>query len=108
MPKYCRLEYCFYVVKKPSDPSHRSAENWVLHGFGRHVVRTGTVPNLGLADWELELWTGSDMGSLVSDLEFGLETGPVTGLTDQNWLRTWSKLGLTNPEFELKTGPCMG
>ena len=40
------------------------------------------MPNLGLADWELELWTGSDMGSSVSDLEFGLESGLVTGLAD--------------------------
>ena len=54
----------------------------VLHGFGRHVVRPGTVPNLDMADWELELWTGSDMDSSVLDLEFGLETGPVTGLAD--------------------------
>ena len=33
-----------------------------------------------MADWEFELWTGSNMGS--SDLEFGLETGPVRGLAD--------------------------
>ena len=52
---------------------------------------------------EFELWTGSDMGS--SDLEFGLETGPVTGLAE---LAFCPSLGLdpnclTNPEFELKT-----
>ena len=59
--------------------THRSTEKWVLHGFGRHVVRPGTVPNLVMADQEFELWTGSKMGS--SGLEFGLETetGPVTG-----------------------------
>ena len=60
--------------------THRSTEYWVLHGFGRHLVRSGNVPHLGMADREFELWTGSDMGS--SDLEFGLETGPVTGLAD--------------------------
>ena len=38
------------------------------------------MPNLGMADWEFELWTGSNMGS--SDLEFRLETGPVRGLAD--------------------------
>ena len=54
--------------------THGSTENWVLHGFGRHVVRPWTVPNLSMADREFELWTGSNMGS--SDLEFGLETGP--------------------------------
>ena len=37
-------------------------------------------PNLGLADREFELWTGSNMDS--SDLGFGLETGPVRGLAD--------------------------
>ena len=46
--------------------THGSTENWVLHGFGRHVVRPWIVPNLGMADREFELWTGSDMGS--SDL----------------------------------------
>ena len=33
-----------------------------------------------MADREFELWTLSDMGS--SDLEFGLETRPVSGLAD--------------------------
>ena len=33
-----------------------------------------------MADREFELWTGSNMGS--SDLEFGLEIGPVRGLAD--------------------------
>ena len=74
--------FFFDVVKESSDPTHRSAENWVLHGFGRHEVRSGTVPNLGLADWELKLWTESVMGSAVSVLEFGLEAGPVTGFAD--------------------------
>ena len=71
--------------------THGSTENWVLHGFGRHVVRPWTVPNLGMADREFELWTWSDMGSL--DLEFGLETGPVMGLADPE-LAYWSSLGL--------------
>ena len=42
------------------------------------------------------------MGS--SDLEVGLETGPVRGLADPE-LAYYSSL---NPEFELKTGPDMG
>ena len=33
-----------------------------------------------MADREFELWAGSNMGS--SDLEFGLETGPVRSLAD--------------------------
>ena len=48
--------------------------------FGKHVVRPWIVPNLGMADREFELWTGSNMDS--SDLGFGLETGPVRGLAD--------------------------
>ena len=78
---YCRLEDFFFDVKKilRSAP-HGSTENWVLHEFGRHVVRPWIVPNLGMADREFELWTGSNMGS--SDLGFGLETGPVRGLAD--------------------------
>ena len=86
MPIYCRLEdfFSFDVVKKIlRSVSHRSrsTENWVLHRFGRHVVRPGTMPhNLGMADWEFEPWTGSNMGS--SDLEFGLETGLVKGMAD--------------------------
>ena len=60
--------------------------------FGRHAVRPWTVPNLGIADREFELWTGySIMGS--SDLEFGLETGPVRGLADPE-LAYYSRLGL--------------
>ena len=65
------------LKKIPRSATHGSTDNWVLHGFGRHVVRPWTVPNLVVADREFELWTGSDMGS--SDLEFGLETGPVRG-----------------------------
>ena len=38
------------------------------------------MPNLGMADWTFELWTGSNMGS--SDLEFRLETGPIRGFAD--------------------------
>ena len=49
------------------------------------------MPNLGLADLEFELWTGSNMGS--SDLEFELETGPVRGLEDPE-LAYYSSLGL--------------
>ena len=70
---------------------HGSTENWVLHGFGRHVVRLWTVPNLDMADKEFELWTRSNMGS--SDLEFGLETGPVRILADPE-LAYYSSLGL--------------
>ena len=36
-----------------------------------------------MADREFELGTGSNMGS--SDLEFGLETGPVRGLADPEY-----------------------
>ena len=68
------------LLKILKSTTHRSTENWVLHGFGNHVVRPGTVPNLGMAGWEFELWTGSESGS--SDLEFGLETRPVTGLAE--------------------------
>ena len=49
------------------------------------------MPNLGLADLEFELWTGSNMG--LSDLKFGLETGPVRGLADPE-LAYYSSLGL--------------
>ena len=66
-------------------------ENWLLHGFDRHVVRPWTVPILGMTDREFELWTGSNMGS--SDLEFGLQTGPVRGLADPE-LAYYSSLGL--------------
>ena len=76
--------FAFCDVKKIlRSATHGSTENWVLHGFGRHVVRPWTVPNLGMADWEFELWTGSSMGS--SDLKFGLETGPVRVWQTQNW-----------------------
>ena len=88
---YCRLEDFFYVKKILRSATHGSTENWVLHGFGRHVVRSGTVPNLGMADREFELWTGSNMGS--SGLEFGLDTGPVRGLADPE-LACYSSLGL--------------
>ena len=69
------------MLKKILRPAtYGSTENWVLHGFDRHVVWPWTVSNLSMADREFELWTGSNMGS--SDLEFGLETGPVRGLAD--------------------------
>ena len=74
-----------------SSATHGSTENWVLHRFGRHVVRPLTVPNLGMADREFELWTGSSVGS--SDLEFGLETGPIRSLADPG-LAYYSRLGL--------------
>ena len=65
--------------------THGSTENWVLHGFGRHVVRHWTVPNLVMADREFELWTGSNIGS--SDLEF------LTG--------DWACQGFGRPRFGL-------
>ena len=65
------------MLKKSSDMPHMDLPRT---GFGRHVVRPWTVPNLGMADREFELRTGSSMGS--SDLGFGLETGPVRGLAD--------------------------
>ena len=65
---YCRLEDFFEVKKFLRSATQGSTENWVLHGFGRHVVRPWTVPNLGMADREFELWTGVNMGS--PDLEF--------------------------------------
>ena len=48
------------------------------------------LPNLGMADREFELYTGSNMG--LSDLEFGLETGPVRGIADPE-LAYYSSLG---------------
>ena len=75
-----RIFFFFFDKKILRSATHGSTENWVLHGFGRHVVRHWTVPNLSMADRKFELWTGSSMGS--SDLEFGLETGPVRGLAD--------------------------
>ena len=77
---YCTLEDFLTLLNNPQICPQRSTEDWILHWFGRHVVRPGTVPNLGMVDWEFELLAGSDMGS--SDLQFGLETGPVTGLAD--------------------------
>ena len=88
---YCRLEEFFYVKKILRSATHGSTENWVLHWFGRLVVRLWTVPNLGMADREFELWTGSNMGS--SDRDFGLETGPVRSLADPG-LAYYSSLGL--------------
>ena len=44
-----------------------------------------------MADREFESWIGSVMGS--SDLEFGLETGPVRGLADPE-VAYFSSLGL--------------
>ena len=55
------------------------------------MVRPWIVPNLGVADREFELRTGSNMGS--SDLEFGLETEPVRGLADPE-LAYYSSPGL--------------
>ena len=52
-----------------------------------------------MADREFELWTGSDMGS--SDLEFGLETGPVRGLADPE-LAYCSNVGL-DPNWQTQT-----
>ena len=65
------------VLKILRYATHGSTENWVLHGFRRHVVRPWTVPNLGMADWTFELWTGSNMGS--SDL------GPSGVWQTQHW-----------------------
>ena len=58
LPMYCRLEGVFFMLKKSSDLQHGSTEKWLLHGFGRHVVRPWTVPILGMADRESELWMG--------------------------------------------------
>ena len=51
----------FYVKKILRSAPHGSTENWVLHGIDRHVVRPWFVSNLGMADREFELWTGSNM-----------------------------------------------
>ena len=98
---YCRLEDFFFddVKKTLRSATHGSTENWVLHGFGRHAVWPWTVPNLGMADREFELWKGSDKGS--SDLEFGLETGPVRGLADPE-LAYCSSLGL-DPNWQTQS-----
>ena len=92
---YCRLEdfffFFFLILKILRSATHGSTENWVLHGFRRHVVRPWTVPNLSMADWTFEIWTGSNMG--LSDLEFRLETGPIRGLADPE-LAYSSSLGL--------------
>ena len=50
-----------------------------------------------MADQEFELWTGSNMGS--SDLEVGLETGPVRGLADPVFAY-YSSLGLIQTGFD--------
>ena len=75
-----RIFFSMLIKKILRSATLISTENWVLHGFGRQVVRPGTAPYLGMADWEFELWTGRDMGS--SDLDFRLETGPVMGLAE--------------------------
>ena len=62
------------MLKILRSATHGSTENWVLHGFRKHVVRPWTVPNLGMADWTFEKWTGYNMGS--SDLEFRLDPDP--------------------------------
>ena len=48
LPMYCRLED-FFMLKNPQICT------WVLHRFDRRVVRPWIVPNLGMADQELEL-----------------------------------------------------
>ena len=90
---HCTLEdFFFFDVKKIlRSATHGSTENWILHGFGRHVVRPWTVSNLDMADREFELLTRFNMGS--SDLEFGLETGPDRGLAEPE-LVYYSSLGL--------------
>ena len=70
-----------------------STENWVLHGFRRHVVRPWTMPNQGMADWSFEIWTGSNMGSSDLEAEVRLETGPIRCLADPE-LAYSSSLGL--------------
>ena len=85
------------MLKILRSATHGSAENWVLHGFRRHVVRPWTVPNLGMADWTFEIWTGSNMGS--SDLEFRLETWPIRGLADPE-LAYSSSLDLIQTGFD--------
>ena len=49
------------------------------------------MPYLGMADREFVLWTGFDMG--LSDLEFGLEIGPVRRSAHPE-LAYYSSLGL--------------
>ena len=71
------------IVGRPGTGSLPSAIAPPDHPLGRHVVRPWTVPNLGMADLEVELWTWSNMG--LSDLGFGLESGPVRGWQTQNW-----------------------
>ena len=65
--------------------THGSTENWVLHGFDRHVVQPWTVPNLSMADREFELWTGSNMGSSVRGV----------------WTRDWARQGFGRPRIGL-------
>ena len=67
----------FFDVKRSSDLQHMDID--------RHVVWPWTVPDLGMADREFELWTGSNMVS--SDLEFGL--------------RDWAHLGFGRPRIGL-------
>ena len=77
--------FAFCDVKKIlRSASHGSTESWVLHGFGRHVVRPWTVPNLGMADREFELWTGFNMGS-----------------SDLGWTRDWARQGFGRPRIGL-------
>ena len=52
-----------------------------------------------MADREVELWTGSDMGS--SDIEFELETRSIRGLADQE-LAFCSSLGL-DPNWQIQS-----
>ena len=49
-----------------------------------------------MADRQFKLWTVSNMGS--SDLEFGLETGPVRGLVDPE-LAYYSSLEGLDPNW---------
>ena len=83
----------FYFKQILRSATHGSTENWLLHGFGRLVVRPWTVFILGMADREFELLTGSNCNMGSSDLEVGLETGPVRGLADPE-LVYYSSLGL--------------
>ena len=73
------------MLKNLRSATHGSTENWVLQWFRRQVVRPWTVPNLGMADWTFELWTGSNRGS--SDLEFST--------------RDWAHQGFGRPRIGL-------
>ena len=74
------------MLKILRSATHGSTENWALHGFRKHVVRPWTVPNLGMADWTFEIWTGS------SDLEF-VRPGVST--------RDWALQGFGRPRIGL-------